>query len=230
MTKVISFANLKGGCGKSTITALVANSLSQDNEKKILVLDCDLQLSLTAIRNKLIREQGRDFQFSYDLISVNIAEIKTELVKFYKSKKYDYIFVDIPGILNISATDEDHIKNFLFLCDHVFIPVKPRYLDIKSSAIYYNTLLSIKKIKQEKGYDLDIAAFVNFKDNTTICKNMGKVFDDMKIKAMESGLSDLYEYHDKSLSEKSIFKQGVKNPKLKSEFNTFIEEIEKIIS
>ena len=44
--KILSFFNIKGGIGKTTLTTLVAYKLSSEG-KKILIIDADLQANLT---------------------------------------------------------------------------------------------------------------------------------------------------------------------------------------
>ena len=41
MAKIISFASQKGGCGKSSVTTLVASVLAYREHKKVAVLDFD---------------------------------------------------------------------------------------------------------------------------------------------------------------------------------------------
>lgn len=57
--KIISFANQKGGVGKTTTTFEVAENLSQQFDKRVLLVDLDPQASLTSIKydmRKLISE------------------------------------------------------------------------------------------------------------------------------------------------------------------------------
>lgn len=45
--KVISFINMKGGVGKSTVAINVAHCLSERNEKRVLIIDIDPQFNAT---------------------------------------------------------------------------------------------------------------------------------------------------------------------------------------
>ncbi|MCI6666867.1 MAG: ParA family protein, partial [Romboutsia timonensis] len=44
--KILTFFNIKGGIGKTTLTLLTAYKLAKEN-KKILLIDADLQANLT---------------------------------------------------------------------------------------------------------------------------------------------------------------------------------------
>ena len=43
MTRIISFINLKGGVGKTTITVATAEILAKEHNKRVLVIDLDHQ-------------------------------------------------------------------------------------------------------------------------------------------------------------------------------------------
>lgn len=49
-TKIIAFANQKGGVGKTTTASEVAENLSQQLDKKVLIVDLDPQASLTSVK------------------------------------------------------------------------------------------------------------------------------------------------------------------------------------
>ena len=56
MGKTISFANFKGGVGKTSTTALVGYSLAKMG-KKVLLVDLDAQANLTAL---MIKTSSKD--------------------------------------------------------------------------------------------------------------------------------------------------------------------------
>lgn len=49
MGKVISFINLKGGVGKTTTTVALAEFLTYEFNKKVLVIDLDPQTNTTIL-------------------------------------------------------------------------------------------------------------------------------------------------------------------------------------
>ena len=55
MGKVISFINLKGGVGKTTTTVALAEFLTYEFKKKVLVVDLDPQTNATIL---LINQDG----------------------------------------------------------------------------------------------------------------------------------------------------------------------------
>ena len=68
--KIISVSTQKGGAGKTTITALLANSLSIDYQKKVLVIDVDEQGTLSDIRS-----EDEDFtdNFPYEIKKITAS-------------------------------------------------------------------------------------------------------------------------------------------------------------
>jgi cellulose biosynthesis protein BcsQ len=59
--KIITVGNLKGGVGKTTLTANLAAYFSMAMKKRVLIIDLDYQGSVTAV---VLRAVGKDLQFS----------------------------------------------------------------------------------------------------------------------------------------------------------------------
>ena len=53
MGKIISFSNQKGGVGKTTSVSEIAENLSQEYDKKVLMIDLDPQASLTSLKDNM---------------------------------------------------------------------------------------------------------------------------------------------------------------------------------
>ncbi|HBX50134.1 MAG TPA: hypothetical protein DEH02_03590 [Bacteroidales bacterium] len=227
-TKIISFHNQKGGCGKSTLTVLTANSLSQDCDKKVLVIDIDMQYSIYNTRQDNIKRFGKEYQFSYDIEQSNIENFWNIIKE--KHMHYDVILLDLPGLLTISPTEKDKISKILYLCDIIIIPVKPGIYDIKSSITYFKTLGKYKELKQKKGGDIELHCLINMRKNNRLNKIIRPTLEKNNLSVMQSEISDFFDYEEKKLHEVSILKSSNTNPKTKNEFRTFIEELENMIN
>jgi cellulose biosynthesis protein BcsQ len=118
--KIGSFANTKGGAGKTTTTVLVATTMVEYFNKKVLIIDADPHESLVMAKSQH-EEEGR--KMIVDVVGVSVGEDEIEYVHkkvperamyaaeyvLFKKvsrvmrdnvEKYDYIFFDMPGFDN----------------------------------------------------------------------------------------------------------------------------------
>lgn len=99
MAKIISFANQKGGAGKSTTTTFFANGLHSLGFK-VAVIDADYQKSLINIRELNVNQNPDiDENTLYPILYSTPNKIRDILED--EEDNFDYIFVDVPG--NITA-------------------------------------------------------------------------------------------------------------------------------
>lgn len=113
MTKVICIGTQKGGVGKTTLTLLVAMNLQALGKRVLLVDADDPQHSITKVRQRELLGLQRDpvLKQAFDESNVSIAELITGsipeaagAVPMAKSSgMYDYIFIDLPGTVNIDG-------------------------------------------------------------------------------------------------------------------------------
>ena len=97
-TLLISFANQKGGVGKSTLTSVYANYLSNKGDKSVVVCDCDdLQQTLV---NKRERDKGNGIDASdmYDILAIKSSDFEKQYTSLFKGN-VDVCFLDLPGNL-----------------------------------------------------------------------------------------------------------------------------------
>jgi len=114
--KVVTFANQKGGSGKSTLTLLAATSLANDCGCRVLVIDADPQQSLLNLRVQLdepIREENEAYR--YPIVSKQLADIVDFLDE--EEDNYDVCFIDLPG-----RSDSPEARRVIGLCDMVIVP------------------------------------------------------------------------------------------------------------
>lgn len=227
MATVITFANQKGGAGKSTITALLANSLSQDYNKRVLVIDCDLQASLTHMRQLQIAHDP-DAKFSYDMQQVSLKDLQKTCEVL--QKKYDIILVDIPGVLYSPDGDTGKIIKFMFICDIVLIPIRPGIFDYDSSVLFYKHLIEVQTMKRKMTFDMEVFGFINQYTNTASARELDELTASSQFPMLKSKISQLADYQRAASSTKSLNKQPVSNPRIKREFTEFTDEVMEILN
>ena len=92
MGKIISFANQKGGSGKTTLAANLAVLWANSNYR-VAVIDADAQNSLTYWIEARKKYYGED-DIGIDLHSYNPHTFVDDLINI--KKKYNFILIDSP--------------------------------------------------------------------------------------------------------------------------------------
>ena len=108
---IITFCGQKGGTGKTTLSFLVAETLSRAG-KKVAIRDDDPQASITQIVTEL-REGGR-----------------TELEIWDQSRAGDYDFVVVDTLPRLSS---NVLKEAVKEADGLVLPLKPSMVDIRGT-------------------------------------------------------------------------------------------------
>ncbi len=188
MATIISFANQKGGVGKTAGTHMIAKTMAlKPISKKILVIEGDHQknISMTVAKLKRVRP---DFKPVYDIITTNIKNVVSSIKK--NNDTYEIIFVDLPGIL-----EKEGIRTALLVCDIVFIPIKSGDYDIDSSVEFLVKIAEIAKIRNKKGYPFAYYAYVSFakyrsKDDRELIRKM----ESAKVSVLENRLKEYQAY------------------------------------
>ncbi len=133
--KIVSFFNVKGGVGKTTLTILSAIALAKENSK-VLIIDADTQANLTQFLYKVSHNDKTMFDGLADNISADELIIKSP------AKRYENIDL-IPSDLSLSVLSEflttktnreksvwrwfknnlDTLKEY----DYIFVDLSPSY-------------------------------------------------------------------------------------------------------
>ena len=128
MGKIITFANQKGGSGKTTLSANLA-VLWANSEYKVAVIDADAQKSLTywlEARKKYYREEpiGID-HYPFDVRNLNedLKQIK---------RKYDFIIIDSPPSITFETIQ------IIKFSDFIYVPVQPSPIDLMATIPFLN--------------------------------------------------------------------------------------------
>jgi len=123
----ILIGNQKGGAGKSTLTMLLANYLSFEKAREVLVLDLDFQASISvkAEKSKLLENEA-----PYEVLAKNLGDFPA----FYgKLKRYpdSLVLIDLPGKM-----DDDALVPIILSGDIIICPFNYDEFSVDSSLIF----------------------------------------------------------------------------------------------
>lgn len=166
---IISMCNNKGGVGKTTSTLNIADALTKQG-KKVLLIDLDSQASLSIycgieqennkysvydvlIDNCSTREAIVNTTLGIDLIPASIElsivehQLNSKIGREYTLKNkldeikdiYDYILIDNSPSLSILTI------NSLTASDYIIAPVEPEYLALRGLEVLMQTVREIQK-------------------------------------------------------------------------------------
>lgn len=117
MAKIISLINLKGGVGKTTLTIALADFLSVEHKKKVLVIDLDPQTNATVSliaqeRWKEVNQNNNTLhQLYWDKINnENVFNLKNSILKNVGNLKTEGRIDLIPSSIDLIDIVEDIIK------------------------------------------------------------------------------------------------------------------------
>lgn len=124
---IIAFGNQKGGAGKSTLCALLANYLALEKQVPVLVLDMDVQQSLMTLRNRdAVAQSDSQIEMPYPIERMPLSEY----VKYRKELNQSnvYILMDLPGTLNDAG-----LKTIIQDADYIICPFRYDFISVVST-------------------------------------------------------------------------------------------------
>ncbi len=95
---IVTFANQKGGTGKTTLCVTFANYLVTKGVRTVVV-DCDFQRSIAKCRNADIRKYGEEHA-PYDVAVCGIDDrdaVNAVMEKLHNDPSIDVALIDTPG-------------------------------------------------------------------------------------------------------------------------------------
>jgi chromosome partitioning protein len=93
---VIIIGNQKGGAGKSTLTLLLANYLTQNKKCKVTVLDMDYQQSIS---QKFEKAKILENAEPYEVLAFGLADFPM-MADTIRDNPKDIVLIDLPGKLD----------------------------------------------------------------------------------------------------------------------------------
>jgi len=183
--RIVSIANSKGGVGKSIITIHVAMALATQKKKKVLILDCDSQGSITELYD--FEKLANDDEPLIEVEEITPRKVQSFIKRF--GEDYDVIFIDVPRMTD--ARKDSATIMLLYNCEGILIPVIGSEVDVLSSMDFVSILEEAANEKQDMGEDLKYWGFINRrnqrKSNETAESNM----KERGLKMFQNSLSDI---------------------------------------
>lgn len=179
MGKVISFANFKGGVGKTSTTALIGFNLATMGYK-ILLVDLDAQANLTALMIKTSSTDSSITTINTSLMKGISANIHPQKLVIPIQKNLDLIpnavdFSVYPRFLEKNFTHEiervQFLKNYLEPIitdyDYIFIDVPPTLSLLNDTAFYSCDQIVVVLQTQERSLT-GAEVFMQYLQNTLV--------------------------------------------------------------
>lgn len=130
--RIIAFANLKGGVGKTSICAMFASYLNELG-KAVAVIDADIQQSLFRHRQREIQNDPNAKQ-PFQIIALPSRKAEDVSAIMEKMKEVDgYILVDCPGNFEAEA-----LKPIFESTTHVIIPLTYDDDSVDATGLFIN--------------------------------------------------------------------------------------------
>lgn len=131
MGKIITFANSKGGVGKTTASVHLAAWLHEKGHK-VLLADCDAQQSSSEWMNEAYPE--------IQTLQLKEADEILDSVPGY-ALDFDYVVADGPG------SNNENTRALLMICDFAVFPCKASMLEVRALAGATKLLHQARKIR-----------------------------------------------------------------------------------
>ena len=227
MSKIIAFGNQKGGVGKTTCTALVANCLSQSPfNLDVIVIDIDNQKSLSTARQLDI--DYYDKIPPYKILSLDVETFEREIKELDKTN--DIILIDTGGKLDKESLKQERV---LAYCDFLFIPFVSGNYNLDSSLDYLKFALEIRARRSSNTRKLNLIGFINrYRARSRARRQLSNEINDLKqfanIEFMRNNLND-YSLFSEIDTYESIYNENASN-KASLNFSVWLNELFRIIT
>ena len=191
-TKLILFANLKGGVGKSTLTNWAAVNFYHNTDCSVLVLDGDMkQQSIVKCRNRNEAEYKGETPWEdvpmYDLLPMEASNFLNKYLDVIDGN-YDIVLFDVPG-----SVESDDILNAYMMADVIIVPSSHGDMDIDSS----NEIIEFIKntvIPKRKAKDLDTQVYWLLNKVSMQLKSVKEIIETAETDPMFEGIPLMKSY------------------------------------
>lgn len=150
---IVTFANQKGGIGKTTLCVTFANYLVTKGVR-VAVIDCDFQHSIVKCRKADIRKYGEEHT-PYDVLSyeANDKKAMTDLMeKLHNDPSIDVVLMDSPGSLKANGLIPMFVNS-----DIIIVPFHYDLVTVPSTASF---LMFIDRLRKAVGGRMKARLFI----------------------------------------------------------------------
>ena len=213
-TKILSICNSKGGVGKSVVTSMVATSLAEQKNKKVLIIDCDSQATIYEFAEQE-KEQYPDYDPLVEVEALSPRRVNTFLKRF--ADDYDVIFIDIPRMTDKKA--DNPTVMLLYNCDGILVPVIGSDVDVLATQEFLAVVQECREFKTEMKEDFSAYGFINRRNLRKSNEEAETQLKNDGLKMFTNSLPDL-----KIFTTPSLFKSPLQSAEGQRRFEDFYKE------
>lgn len=138
--RIITFANQKGGVGKTTLCTLFANYLSAKGER-VHVLDCDGQMTIFNKRGEdMDKYAGSKIPYEVQPVDITIPMSVKSIMESMR-KREGTVLLDVPGNLA-----QQGLVPIFAMSDYIVCPFQFESTSINSTATFIAFILRLQKL------------------------------------------------------------------------------------
>jgi len=220
---IVSFMNRKGGVGKSTLLTLLASSLHHRTDKKVLVIDADLQTSVQGFRREEMEMESELADEPFPIQGFSWSKQSAgdiPLLRFHKliqdiEHSYDIVLVDTPGKM-----EGEEVPLILTVSDTVVVPIIASSFDIQSTIDFLEIIPAIREDKKKEGFELSVFGVINRKDRSLEHRHLSALQGIAGMQLFDAQISQLVRYK----RDKSTLADLIEPDDPDDEYNQFFEE------
>ncbi|MCS3106261.1 ParA family protein [Phocaeicola vulgatus] len=150
---IVTFANQKGGVGKTTLCITFANYLVTKGAR-VVVIDCDFQHSIMKCRKADIRKYGeQEMPYEVWAYEANDKAMMTSLMeKLHNDPEIDVVLMDSPGSLKAEGLIPMFVNS-----DIIIVPFHYDLVTVPSTASF---LMFVDRLKKAVGERMKARLFI----------------------------------------------------------------------